>query len=90
MRLYDTRAQKRPVYNKEYGKAAITALSCSGDGRFVFSEVVLVVVLCVCVYVLIAKHKCMCSVCECVCVFYVYHVLVCLCVRLRCLYVCAY
>eukprot|EP00731_Ephydatia_muelleri_P028006 Em0019g879a len=36
LRLYDTRAQKRPVYNKEYGKAAITALSCSGDGRNYF------------------------------------------------------
>ena len=36
LRLYDTRAQKRPVYNKEYGKSAITALSCSGDGRYYF------------------------------------------------------
>lgn len=36
LRLYDTRAQKRPVYSKEYGKAAITALSCAEDGRYYF------------------------------------------------------
>ena len=33
VRLYDTRAQRRPVYSKQYGEEPITALDLTPDGR---------------------------------------------------------
>ena len=34
VRLYDTRAQRRPVFSTEYGNEPITALTASPDGRY--------------------------------------------------------
>ena len=33
VRLYDTRAQRRPVYSQEFGETAVTALCVVEDGR---------------------------------------------------------
>ena len=33
MRLYDTRAQRRPIYSTEFGDVPVTALTMLEDGR---------------------------------------------------------
>ena len=33
MRLYDTRAQRRPIYSTEFGDVPVTALTVLEDGR---------------------------------------------------------
>ena len=35
VRMYDTRAQKRPLLRTEYGGEPITALTMSPDGRYI-------------------------------------------------------
>ena len=34
VRLYDTRAQRRPVFSTEYGNEPITALDITPDGKY--------------------------------------------------------
>ena len=34
VRLYDTRAQRRPLFSTEYGTEPITALDLTPDGRY--------------------------------------------------------
>ena len=33
VRLYDMRAQRRPLYSKEFGDAMVTAMDVTPDGR---------------------------------------------------------
>lgn len=37
VRLYDTRAQRRPIYSTEFGDSPVTALTVLEDGRCVLT-----------------------------------------------------
>ena len=34
IRLYDTRAQRRPLYSQEFGDTVVTAMDVTPDGRY--------------------------------------------------------